>query len=471
MIVPVIMAGGKGTRLWPLSRTAHPKQFLSLHDDHTMLENTLARLAGLADCLPPLVLCNNEHRFLVAEQLRNVQAGGELLLEPVGRNTAPAVALAALLTRQRHEDATLLVLAADHVILDTAAFQRAVVAAETVASQGYLVTFGIVPKAPVTDYGYILRGERLSSSEADMYEVSGFVEKPDLDTARRYVASGDYYWNSGLFMFHASKYLHELETYRPDIFQACCKAMENQKKDLDFLRIDTEPFVACAAESIDYAVMEQTKDAVVVPLDAGWSDLGSWSSLWEISQPDSRGNILKGDVLTHQVSNTYLRSEHKLIAAVGVDNLIVVNTSDAVLVADKKRVQDVRHIVAQLDRSGREESTFHRKVHRPWGWFDSVDVGERHQVKHLCVNPGAKLSLQMHHHRAEHWIVVKGVARVTRGDEELFLAENQSIYIPLGTKHALENPGVLPVEIIEVQSGSYLGEDDIVRFEDRYERV
>lgn len=467
-IIPVVMAGGSGTRLWPLSRKMYPKQFLSLVSDKTMFQETLARMLNASfEVGDPIIVCNEEHRFIVAEQLRHANhAHQSIILEPVGRNTAPAVALAALDAVEHDPEALILVLAADHVIRDVAKFQDAVSVAKAQALDGKLVTFGIVPRGPETGYGYI----KADLADNDAAPVEQFVEKPDLNTAQQYIQEGCYYWNSGMFLFKASRYLEELEQFRPDILSAVKKALDGKSSDLDFTRVNPEAFKACPEESIDYAVMEKTSNAVAVALDAGWSDVGSWSSLWEECEQDEQGNMCRGDVLLHDASNNLLLSENKLIAAVGVDDLIVVDTPDAVMVARKDRVQEVKAIVKQLESSDRAEAHYHREVARPWGSYDSIDIGERFQVKRITVKPGAKLSLQMHHHRAEHWIVVSGTALVTIGDKETMLSENESTYIPIGVTHRLENPGVLPLEMIEVQSGSYLGEDDIVRFEDNYGR-
>ncbi|WP_066018124.1 mannose-1-phosphate guanylyltransferase/mannose-6-phosphate isomerase [Endozoicomonas atrinae] len=493
-LIPVIMSGGSGSRLWPQSRALNPKQFLPLVNEQTMLQNTVARLDGLDAVGAPVVIANEDHRFLVAEQLRQMGRSAEaIILEPVGRNTAPAVALAALKAQNSqpatHNDPILLVLAADHVIQDEKAFHLAVEAALPAAMEGKLVTFGIVPTHPETGYGYIKAGEQLigngeegvavqhaepkthNSSLTSIYSVEQFVEKPDQETAQGYLASGDYYWNSGMFLFKAFRYLEELKQFRPDILEACEKAMAIQSQDLDFVRLDEDAFKACPDDSIDYAVMEKTTDAVVVPLDAGWSDVGSWSSLADISEKDELGNAVLGDVLLHDTRNTYVRSDKKLIATVGVDELVVVESDDAILVAHKDRVQDVKKVVEQLKAEGRPEVSLHRKVYRPWGAYDSIDMGERFQVKRIMVKPGAKLSLQKHYHRAEHWIVVKGTALVEVDGKEVLLTENQSTYIPIGAVHRLENPGKFDLELIEVQSGGYLGEDDIVRFEDTYGRT
>ncbi|MEJ2912606.1 mannose-1-phosphate guanylyltransferase/mannose-6-phosphate isomerase [Pseudoalteromonas sp. C12FD-1] len=467
MILPVIMAGGSGTRLWPLSRGNYPKQFLALDgSNHTMLQQTISRLSGIEHA-PAMLICNEEHRFIAAEQVRqlNVEHSG-IFLEPVGRNTAPAIALAAFKAIENKQDPLLLVLAADHVIENTAAFQQSVTQAAALAEQGKLVTFGIVGNKPETGYGYIKRGEQYQAG----FVVDRFVEKPNLATANTYIESGDYYWNSGMFLLKASRYLQELKAFRPDIYNACEHAMQVQNDDMDFVRVDKAAFELCPDESIDYAVMEHTKDAVVVPMDAGWNDVGGFEALWEVSQQDENGNAFKGDVKAVDTKNTLVFGEDKLVATVGVENLVIVNTKDAVLVAHKNESQKVKAIVQQLKNEQRPEVKFHREVYRPWGKYDSVDCGERFQVKRITVKPGAKLSVQMHHHRAEHWIVVSGTAKVHLDGQEQYLTENESVYIPITAVHALENPGKVDLELIEVQSGSYLGEDDIVRFEDRYGR-
>lgn len=469
MLYPVIMAGGAGSRLWPLSRQLYPKQFLPLVDtSRSMLQATIERLNGL-NVTQPCLICNEEHRFLVAEQLRQLDIDrSSILLEPVGRNTAPAIALAALQALQEADDPILLVLAADHLIQDVPAFHASVQTAMPLAANGKLVTFGIVPSHPETGYGYIEKGEQVGDGG---FVVSRFVEKPDLDTAMDYVAKGSFLWNSGMFMFRASSYLQELEAYQPEIFSACTAAMEGKLQDMDFIRIDSDAFFACPEDSVDYAVMEKTGDAVVVPLDAGWSDIGSWSALWEVSKKDEQGNVVKGDVLTQATENTFVHAESRLVATLGVEGLVVVETKDAVLVANRDQVQDVKKLVEQIKTNGRHEHMSHREVYRPWGIYDCIDNGSRYQVKRITVQPGAKLSVQMHHHRAEHWVVVSGTAKVTNGEKTYLVTENQSTFIPIGQIHALENPGVIPLELIEVQSGSYLGEDDIVRFEDKYGRV
>ncbi|WAJ69615.1 mannose-1-phosphate guanylyltransferase/mannose-6-phosphate isomerase [Catenovulum adriaticum] len=467
MFIPVIMAGGTGSRLWPLSRSAYPKQYLPLASDNTMLQETVLRLKG-AEHLAPLVICNEDSRFMVAEQLRAIKAlECPVVLEPVGRNTAPAIALAALQAIADGEDPLLLILAADHVIQDQKAFLTAIEQAQVLAQNDAMVTFGIVPTHAETGYGYIKRG----SAYNDAFKVDSFVEKPNLTTATEYLNSGEYYWNSGMFMFKASRYLTELEKYQPDILAACKKAIGNTSNDLDFVRVDKAAFEACPDDSIDYAVMEKTDAAVVVPLDAGWNDVGSWSALWEVNEKDDNGNAIKGDCITHDTNNCLIQSGERLIATVGVDDLVIVDTKDAVMVASKDKVQDVKKVVEKLKAESRSEFMFHREVYRPWGKYDSIDHGARYQVKRITVKPGAKLSVQMHHHRAEHWVVVSGTAKVTNGEKELLLTENQSTYIPVGVIHALENPGKVDLELIEVQSGSYLGEDDIVRFEDRYGRT
>lgn len=467
MILPVIMAGGTGSRLWPLSRDLMPKQFLKLDGDTTMLQATVQRLQGL-DALAPLVICNEEHRFIAAEQMRQInQLDHNIILEPVGRNTAPAIALAAMTAVKKGQDPLLLVLAADHIISDSEEFRQVVAQASQFAAADNLVTFGIVATGPETGYGYIKRGVEKSGA----YSVQQFVEKPDLATAKAYVSSGEYYWNSGMFIFKASVYLAELKQHRPDIYAACEQAMAEVDPDLDFIRVNKEAFLACPDDSVDYAVMEKTTKAVVVPLNAGWSDVGSWSSLWDVTAKDENNNVHKGDVLSVSSKHNYVFAETGLVATVGLENIIVVQTKDAVLVAAKDKVQDVKSIVQQLKGAGRTEHRIHREVYRPWGKYDSIDNGARYQVKRITVKPGEKLSIQMHHHRAEHWIVVSGTANVTVDGKDTLMSENQSIYIPLGAIHALENPGKIPLELIEVQSGSYLGEDDIVRFSDRYGRA
>jgi mannose-1-phosphate guanylyltransferase/mannose-6-phosphate isomerase len=469
VIVPVILSGGSGTRLWPLSREAYPKQFLPLVDQRTMLQNTALRIAGLADTTAPLVVGNEGHRFMVAEQLRAVGIQpAAVILEPVGRNTAPAVAVAALHAQRESADPVLLVLPADHVIADVEGFRAAVRRVAPHAEAGRLITFGIVPAAPETGYGYIKAGAPVD--EAGVCVVERFVEKPDLATAQQYLQSGVYSWNSGMFMFRASAFLAELERFAPAMLAACQQALANGRADTDFLWLDRKAFAACPGDSIDYAVMEKTDQAVVLPLTVGWNDVGSWSALWDVGQRDPNGNITRGDVIAVDTHDTYVDAATRLVTTVGVDDLVVVETADAVLVASKERVQEVKAVVDRLKASQRPEGRNHRKVYRPWGYYDSIDFDRRFQVKRIMIRPGACISSQMHHHRAEHWVVVSGTARVHRGDEEFLLTENQSTYIPVGVPHRLTNPGKIPLEIIEVQSGSYLGEDDIVRFEDVYGR-
>lgn len=464
MITPVIMAGGSGTRLWPISRSSHPKQFISLQGKSTMLQDTLNRIRNLTKS-DPIIICNEKHRFFVAEQLRQIDRPGTILLEPFARNTAPAIALAALY--EKKQDTVLLVLPADHVIQDESGFRKAIQKALPLAEDGKLVTFGIAPTEPHTGYGYIEAGEEM----IDGFKVNSFREKPNIKEAEDFIRDGNYFWNSGMFLFKANQYLKELKNFRPKIYQICQESTENFQTDLDFTRINKTVFEKCPNESIDYAVMEETENAVVFPLNAGWSDIGSWSSLWEISKKDERANAIYGDVLTHKTSNSYIKSEEKLVAVVGVDNLVIVSNKDSVLIANKDNDQDIKEIVKNLESNSRTEFDLHREVHRPWGKFDSVDSGDGYQVKRITVNPGAKLSVQMHHKRSEHWVVVKGIAHVGLDKSEYILNENQSIYIPLGSIHWLENREKTPLEVIEVQTGTYLGEDDIVRFEDTYGRI
>ncbi len=464
-ILPVILSGGSGTRLWPLSRESYPKQFLPLTGELTMLQATWHRVAPIAG-RAPLIIANEEHRFVAAEQLQQVGATPQaIMLEPIGRNTAPAIAVAALEATREGGDALLLVLPSDHVINNEKAFQDAVLEAAKAARDGKLVTFGIVPATPETGYGYIK-----AAAGTGTRPVERFVEKPDLATAQGYVASGEYFWNSGMFLFKASRYLEELGKLNPAILDATRKAWEGAKRDSDFVRLDKDTFKVVPSDSIDYAVMEKTQDAAVLPLDAGWSDVGSWTALRDVSRQDPEGNAHHGDVIAIDCRNTYAYGD-RLIALVGLDDVVVVETADAVLVGKGERMQEVKEVVARIKQDKRSEATWHRKVYRPWGAYDSIDNGQRFQVKRITVKPGATLSLQMHHHRAEHWIVVSGTAEVTRGEDVLLLTENQSTYIPLGVTHRLRNPGKLPLELIEVQSGSYLGEDDIVRFEDTYGRA
>ncbi|MDB4035265.1 mannose-1-phosphate guanylyltransferase/mannose-6-phosphate isomerase [Pseudomonadales bacterium] len=463
MIKAVVMAGGSGTRLWPLSRAGHPKQFLALNGDDTMLQATIKRLKGL-DISSAVTICNEEHRFFVAEQLREINMLGSIILEPIGRNTAPAIALAALTS---DDDPLLLVLASDHVIRDEVAFTKAVSEALPLAEAGKLVTFGITPSEPHTGYGYIKKGSKSGAG----FVVNEFAEKPSSQLAREYLLSGDYLWNSGMFLFRASRYLDELKKFRPDIFDACKAATVGITTDLDFCRINKEAFVSCPADSVDYAIMEKTADAVVFPMNAGWSDIGSWSSLWDISEKDINGNVSLGDVITHRTNNSFVKTDGQLVTTIGVDDLVVIATKDAVMVAHKDSVQDTKVIVDQLKHNNRNEWELNREVYRPWGKYDSVDSNDGYQVKRLTVNPGAKLSVQMHYHRSEHWVVVAGCARVHYGDTSHDLSVNESTYHGKEVVHALENPGDIPLELIEVQVGSYLAEDDIVRFEDNYGRV
>lgn len=501
-VQPVILSGGAGTRLWPLSREQYPKQLLSFCGEETLLQQTVMRLEGLSDVVgqvaEPIIVCNEQHRFLVAEQLRSISCEpSAILLEPLGRNTAPALTVAALASMKMDGDAILLVMPADHVIAKPDVYHAAIKEALELASNGMLVTFGIVPTAPETGFGYIRKGPPIKHSTLNIKPclLDAFVEKPDLEAAISYVDSGEYLWNSGMFVMRASVWLEQLTKYRPEMVEACQQAYQHATKDLDFCRLDLDAFTKCPSDSIDYAVMEKLGGsfdnpgssspgsnnpgtnsnerqplAAVVPLDAGWSDLGAWSAIWEVNNNCPDGNVTTGDVLSYGCRNSLFHAEHRLVAGVGVEDLLVVETADAVLVAHKDHAQDVKKIVEQLKADGRSERLVHRQVYRPWGSYEGVDAGERFQVKRIIVNPGAILSLQMHHHRAEHWIVVKGTAQVTCGDKEFLLSENQSTYIPIGEKHRLGNPGTIPLEIIEVQSGGYLGEDDIVRFEDRYGR-
>lgn len=466
-MIPVVLSGGSGTRLWPLSRGQYPKQFLPLVSGKTMIQETLRRLVGVSGLQPPIAVCNEDHRFMMAEQLWEIGCKpAAIILEPVGKNTAPAVAMAALSAASA--DDVLLILPADHVIADTFAFHQAIAKAEALARQDFLVTFGIVATAPETGYGYIKASDE---QVGEGFKVAAFVEKPDAETAQTYLDSGDYFWNSGMFAFKAGVFLHELEKFNPQMLKVCREALAAAKTDLDFTRLDKAIFSTCPADSIDYAVMEKTDKAAVIPLDAGWNDVGSWSALWDVTGKDQSGNAIKGDVLTIDTRNSYVHSSNKLVAVIGVEDLVVVETDDAVMVASKDRVQDVKVIVDQLKALKRDEAQVHRKVYRPWGHYDLVDAGDRHHTKRIVVKPGAKLSVQKHHHRAEHWVVVKGTAWVTKDGKEVLVTENESIYIPVGVVHSLENPGVIPLEMVEVQSGSYLGEDDIVRFQDNYGRI
>ena len=467
MLTPVLLSGGVGSRLWPVSRESHPKQFLALTGELSMLQETLRRTSGL-EAAAPIVVCNEEHRFMVAEQLRQLDLQpSALILEPQGRNTAPALALAALQSVAMDPESILLVLPADHVITDVEAFIAAVEKSLPLAGEGKLMTFGVVPTAPETGFGYIKCGPGLA---ADLYELERFVEKPDAAAARDYLESGGYLWNSGMFLLRAQTYLEELGARAPDIFSCCERAMRAATTDMYFVRPDAQLFEQCPSDSIDYAVMEKTDAGAVVSLNCGWSDVGAWSALWDVAERDADGNVFRGDVIMDNCRGSYFRSESRLVAATGVENLVVVETADAILIADRDKVQDVKRIVTALKQQQRTEATLHRRVYRPWGCYEALITAERFQVKRIIVNPGQRLSLQMHHHRAEHWIVVKGTAEVTCEDKVFMLAEDESTYIPLGHKHRLANPGYIPLEIIEVQSGTYLGEDDIVRFEDVYGR-
>ena len=469
-IVPVILSGGSGSRLWPLSRSMRPKQFLGVTEERSLFQLTLQRLDGIPGIQSPVIVSNHEHRFLVAEQCRATNVTpSSILLEPFGRNTAPAIAAAALQARQAGDDPVLLVLPSDHIFGDLDAFRQAVALASQAAEQGLLVTFGIVPDRPETGYGYLKAGQACPIQ--GVIEVAEFVEKPDVATAEKYVNSGMYFWNSGMFMFRASAFLSELQQHRPDILTQCKAAWANARRDLDFTRLNEAAFAECASESVDYAVMEKTSRAAMVPLDAGWNDVGAWPSVWQTQAKDERGNAGRGDVFFENSDNCYVHADHRLVTVLGAQDLIVVETADAVLVSHKDSAQDVKKIVEKLKEDKRTEADIHREVYRPWGAFDSIDRGAKYQVKRITVNPGSKLSLQYHHHRAEHWIVVTGTARVTIGEVTRLVSENQSVFIPIGEKHCLENPGTLPLELIEVQSGSYLGEDDIVRLEDVYGRT
>ncbi len=460
MFIPVIMAGGSGSRLWPLSRSMFPKQFLVLNDKNnlTMLQSTIERIDGMST-LEPIIITNEQHRFIVAEQLREYDIKSRIILEPAGRNTAPAIALAAFEAVKYGEDPILLILAADHVVLNKEAFQQSIKHALVQAELGYLVTFGIVPTSPETGYGYIHRGREI---DKNAYKVEQFVEKPSLEIAEKYIASGDYYWNSGCFMFKASSYLNELKQFSPEIYDICEKATKKMLKDIDFIRVDENEFLKCPDDSVDYAVMEKTDKGIVVPMDAGWSDVGSWSALWDVSDKDQNQNSYRGDVIMKNTSNCYIYAPNKLVAAVGLDNIVIVDTKDAVLVADKSRVQEVKQVVEQLKGEGRREYQEHREVYRPWGRSDAIGRGPRYIVNRVTIKPGKSEELQVHYHRAEHWIVVSGTAKVTKDNEVRLITENQSIYIPVGVPHRVENPGKIQLELIEVQSGSYLENDDIV---------
>jgi len=471
MIVPVILSGGSGSRLWPLSRELNPKQFLPLVDNDSMLQGTLNRLQGLEGLAEPIVVCNESHRFLVAEQLRAIgYEHSTIILEPTGRNTAPAISVAALHLQARQGDPVMLVLPADHVITNLDVFHNTLAIGLDLAEQGKLVTFGIVPDCPETGYGYIQQGEALNAAKL-AYQVARFVEKPDAETAQTYLDKGEYYWNSGMFMFRCSVLLEELEKFNSEMLTSTEQALNKAASDFDFVRLDKESFEACPSDSIDYAVMEKTAESVVVPLDANWNDVGAWDALWDIGDKDEHGNVVHGDIISDAVKNSYIHAGNRLVAAIGMEDCVIVETADAVLVADKKQAQSVKKVVEHLKASQRDEAFLHQRVYRPWGSYETLEEEHRFKVKRIIVNPGAALSLQMHHHRAEHWVVVRGTAKITKGEEEFVLTEDQSTYIPLGTSHSLANPGVIPLEIIEIQSGSYLGEDDIVRFSDNYGRA
>jgi mannose-1-phosphate guanylyltransferase/mannose-6-phosphate isomerase len=464
-IIPVILSGGSGSRLWPVSRASYPKQLLPLWGQGTLLQQTVKRAAEIAGGQQITVVSSHDHRFQVAEQIRSAGISTpRILLETIRRNTAPAIAFAALDALQRDDNPLLLVLASDHMIKKPAVFKQAVLAAVPFAEQGFLMTFGVQPDRPETGYGYI------KAKQTGISPIASFTEKPNAAVAQQYVDSGEYYWNSGMFLFQARAFLDELTAYAPAIYKVCTEAYQGIEQDLDFLRIPEKIFAACPSNSIDYAVMEKTAKAMVVPTDAGWSDLGSWGSLWEISDKDSNSNMTVGDVVLQDVSDSYVRSESRLVSVLGMKNCIVVETPDAVLVADKSQVENIKTVVENLRSMSRTEADVHRRVYRPWGSYENMDSGDRFTVKHITVKPGASLSLQMHHHRAEHWVVVRGTAKVTCGEKQFIVAENESTYIPLGIKHRLENPGSIDLELIEVQSGSYLGEDDIVRFDDKYGR-
>ncbi len=470
-ILPVILSGGSGTRLWPVSRSGYPKQLQPLHGQGTLLQQTGLRLAPGGEVLPPVVICNEEQRFIVAEQLREVGIAPSLIaLEPAGRNTAPALAAAAVWV-ENPEQTIIVALPADHYIADSAAFRAAVDAAAPFAAAGRLMTFGVTPVTPHTGYGYIEKGEAIEEGGAKAFALAAFKEKPDAATAEKYLKDGLHLWNAGIFVFRADVFLRELEKLQPAMVASCRKAVAGGARDLDFLRLDKDAFLSAPSLSVDYALMEHTRHAGVVPVSFAWSDLGGWHSLWELGPPDARGNVFQGDVVTHDVRNSFARAEHRLVALLGLDNVTVVETADAILVADSRRTEQIREIVAQLKQQGRPEESSHRRVWRPWGYFEGLQKGEGFQVKLIMVKPGAKLSLQKHAHRAEHWIIVTGTARVTCNERVFDLGPNESADIPLGAVHRLENPGTAPLIVIEVQSGGYLGEDDIVRLEDTYNRA
>ena len=478
-VVPIILSGGTGSRLWPLSRELNPKQFLPLVSKNSMLQETLLRLHNTdsADKSPvstnsdPVIVCNEAHRFLAAEQLRQINyQNPTIILEPEGRNTAPAICAAAMHLIAQKQDPIMLVLPADHVIVDVDSFHQTLAQGVLLAEQGKLVTFGISANSPETGYGYIQQGQLIDKTN-NAYLISQFVEKPDKSTAINYIESGNYLWNSGMFMFKSSVYIQELEKFQPEMIKCCQQSLELANKDCDFIRLDKESFIASPADSIDYAVMEKTEHAIVIPLDANWSDVGSWDALWEIGDKDSQANVCHGDLILDQVTNSFIHADYRLVAAIGMQDCIIVETADAILIADKNQAQKVKSIVQKLKSQQRDEAMLHQRVYRPWGSYETLDEEYRFKVKRIIVNPGSTLSLQMHHHRAEHWVIVRGTAKITQGDKEFVLTEDQSTYIPLGTTHRLENPGVIPLEIIEIQSGSYLGEDDIVRFSDQYGRV
>ena len=466
MITPIILSGGNGTRLWPISRKNYPKQFINLVNDTTLFQDTIKRLPN--EINDPLVVCNEEHRFIVAEQLRQIDSGNKgIILEPVGKNTAPAIAIAAMNLLTENEDPILLVLSADHLIINNNKFHKTIQLAKTIAEQGKMVTLGVKPTKAEIGYGYI---EVTNKEDNEFYNIVSFTEKPNLKNATKYFESGGYYWNSGIFIFKASLYLNELKKYAPEIYSACKKSYSKVQKDLDFIRVNNEEFSKCPNVSIDYAVMEKTKTGVVVPFDGGWSDIGSWESLWDSKSKDNHNNVCEGDVILNKVNNSYVHSSNRLVSVHDVSNIIIIDTPDALLVSNKQSSQDIKSIVQKLKSDNRSESTIHRKVYRPWGYFDSIDSGPGFKVKRIFVNPLSKLSLQKHQHRSEHWVVIKGIALITCGENKFKLKENQSTYIPRGEIHRLENYGNKTLEIIEIQTGEYFGEDDIIRLEDDYKR-